>query len=149
MSNKLKIKFFRKNDLIAPTYQEELKDLLILIDNEFVPSLSSRDGTTQMKFLNTNMENINLYFKNLLSQNIILAEINDNLVGFISFIDNYYNDIPKDNTPCNYITTIGVSPKYRGKYIAQNLYKYMIDEVMQLYSYSNIVTTSVRQIKAQ
>jgi hypothetical protein len=55
MSNKLKIKFFRKNDLIAPTYQEELKDLLILIDNEFVPSLSSRDGTTQMKFLNTDV----------------------------------------------------------------------------------------------
>jgi ribosomal protein S18 acetylase RimI-like enzyme len=137
----IKIKLIKNEELKKIKFQ--LKCLLLEIDSDFIPTLSSRQSTTQTKLCHNNgTKNIDFYFNNIINQNIITAQIDEKILGFISYIDNYIAiELPIENSHYDYITTIGVSPEFRGYKIATELYKYMISKAhCNLYSYQTIVT---------
>ena len=112
--------------------REALWKLLVLIDHEFVPPLSVRESTTEMT-LSGNERNATTgpraYFNQILQQNIIMAQVEGNWTGFLSFRHNDTLALLGDHNPCNYLTTIGVSPYYRNIGIARSMYRFALNDL--------------------
>lgn len=114
-------------------YEKDIWDLLVLADNEFVPSLSSRNSTLQTSFEETESPHQDkpvAYFEIIKQQNFILALKDDKVIGFLSYIPDYilpfsYMD---EEIATQYVSTIIVAPQFRGQNITQMLYKKLIDE---------------------
>jgi len=120
---------------------EQLKELLFRVDDEFVPSLSSREGTTQKYLHSGNKKNeIKSYYQEMRIQHNIVCTSNNKLLGFISFISNHEIDILENYTPCNYLSTIAVDPNYRGRKIASKLYQFFIDKSTIIFKANYLVT---------
>lgn len=111
-----------RSDGILKEYQQQIRNLLILCDNEFVPPLSSRISSTQQQLKNAMPQNhfVDNYFACLCDQmNCILVEDNK-VIGFVSYIENTVTELEV------YISTIIVNPDYRRKRYAQELYRHIL-----------------------
>ena len=108
-------------------FYDGIKRLLVLTDNEFVPPLSSRTSTTQSDLHfheeeSSGEHSITLYFNALLKQRFIVATVDNNIAGFISFIKDHTVDdvvVPSNNA---YVSTICVDPEYRRRGITNEFY---------------------------
>lgn len=111
--------------------QKEIWRLLTVIDEEFTPPLSSRTCTTQKNLseISPNNKDLNHYYNELLSQNIISAYSEQKFIGMMSFINNYSSRFLPNKYSYNYITTLGVFPEFRGKKIAYNLYDFILHKL--------------------
>lgn len=95
--------------------QNEIWQMLCNTDNEFVPSLSSRESTTQHNFSDSTRNATPIkYFESLKTQEWIVAKTENRVVGFLSFYRTGGNTI--------YISTIVVDPWHRNKGICTKLY---------------------------
>jgi ribosomal protein S18 acetylase RimI-like enzyme len=112
--------------------KEEVWKLLVLTDEEFVPTLSSRNSTVQT-ILKTN-EQIDLkspiaYFEALADQYFILALDNQRVIGFLSYIPNHNVQLTaNENLISNYVSTIIVNPTYRSQGITVALYDFLMKQ---------------------
>jgi len=137
-----------KNDIIEYIFdtkidniENKIKYLLELVDEEFIPPLSSREGTTQTKLSSYNKKiELDSYFKSMMNQVNIVMTLDDNLLGFVSFRDNHTVDLLEKYSPCNYLSTIAVNREFRGEKIASNLYDFMIHEVTKKYPSKYLLT---------
>lgn len=142
MSAALKIKYTGMN--ASEKEWKEIWEILCLCDHEYVPSLSSRNSTSQTDLLDTadstsvpyshlTTENMDkkpyAYFNELRNQQLILAEVEGRLIGFLSFKTEYICDALTEFGYSNYITTICVKQEYRGQGILKHLYDYMENEL--------------------
>jgi len=114
-------------DKLSEKYYDDILQLITLTDKEFCPPLSSRVSTTQENFhlnnKNSEENSIFLYFKSLLKQSFILASVNYNVVGFLSYIKNHTItdvDIIRENA---YVSTICINPDYRRRGITNCFYE--------------------------
>jgi ribosomal protein S18 acetylase RimI-like enzyme len=138
MSAAAKIKYTGMN--ASEKEWEEIWEILCLCDHEYVPSLSSRNSTSQINLRDRadstaipcnhlTTEDMDkkphAYFRELRNQQFILAEVEDRLVGFLSFKTEYICDALADFGHSNYITTVCVKPEHRGRGILKHLYDYM------------------------
>ena len=115
-----------------PAICDALWKLLAMIDHEFVPPLSARESTTEMILAgkaHTTTMGPRTYFNNILKQSIVMAQVEGEWVGFLSFQHNCNLELLKDYTPCNYLTTIGVSPYSRNIGIARSMYRYILNDL--------------------
>lgn len=112
-----------KPQTISHKIEEQLWDLLLLVDSEFIPPLSSRVGTTMQYLIpNETDKNISRYFMDILDQELLIAFDNKNtVIGFLSFILNYHASILVPYSPSVYITTIAINPNYRKQGIGTKL----------------------------
>lgn len=122
-------------DKLPKKYEKDVWDLVVASDGEFVPRLSFRESTTQNNLTAGELEcaspdHLNLvpvlpkrYFEIMKKQNFILALENKKVIGFLSHIPNHYVDGLEMGMPCDYISTVIVSPENRGKGITKKLYK--------------------------
>ena len=120
----MRIKLLSK--ITNATFQEDIWNLLVMCDHEFVPPLSSRGSTTQADLDVTEMENAipKEYFKNILSQNNLVAIEDGHVVAFMSFKKNYVcENIASEYAPNLYVTTIIVHPEFRHQGIAGKFYR--------------------------
>jgi len=83
-------------------HQAAIWQILVNIDQEFVPPLSSRGSTTAMALDASSVDSKNRledYFGNILHQVVILSQFQDQMIGFLTFKQNYkirnMKDIPK------------------------------------------------------
>lgn len=108
-------------------YREVLQ-LLYLADQEFMPPLSSRNGTTQKYFSAAKSgDGILTYFENLKEQRFVVARENGKLLGFVSFRENYWcGEIPPEELPNIYISTLIVAPEARGKGVTGAMYQALL-----------------------
>ena len=100
--------------------------LLLECDADFYPKLSERETTAQkalgpQKTLTTEPVH---YFEALQKQKFLLVKEDNNILGFLSFIHDYRCEEVM-NEASNYITTICVALKERGRGISNLLYDYM------------------------
>ena len=115
---------------LEKAYENQVWLLLKETDYEFIPPLSSRNGTQDKKF---EIECINeegpiSYFEHMKFQNFILA-IEDDVVGFLSYIPNHHICLEDDKEElCEYVSTIAVNLAYRNHKIAQELYQKLLDK---------------------
>lgn len=120
----MRIKYLKK--ITNKRYLDDIMELLILSDQEFVPPLSSRQSTTQSQ-LNGETEKTEIpsaYFDNITKQSAFVMLEDGKVIGFMSFKRNHVSpEIPPAMSPNIYITTVIVHPDHRRKGITNQFYK--------------------------
>lgn len=121
----------------ADRFDREVKRLLVSADDEFVPPLSGRDGTTQREGLAETGETpeadvdeaIESYHEQCMDQHLIAAHEDGELRGFMSFRTGYETPELDEYQPSNYISTIVVDPAYRRRGLARRMYEVILTEI--------------------
>lgn len=107
-----------------PGASQKIWELLVDVDDEFVPALSSREGPTD-----TDLHDVEIdpaarptsYFKELLNQRSFVAEHAGDVVGFLSYREDYL--VPEiGEQSSTYVSTIAVHPAHRRVGLARKLY---------------------------
>lgn len=140
--------------LLAKEEQErfyaQIFEMMIAGDKDFIPPLSARSSTTQKALKSTegSIEGLKSYFEEMKKQRFMVCVDGDVLVSFVSFKENFTNDIIlSDDLPNIYISTLIMRPEYRGQKVTQNLYAMLFD----IYKNSNVFTrtwsTNIAHIK--
>lgn len=127
------------NDAEKSQYREELLEILSINDKNFIPPLSQRSSTTQSN-LNGDEGKADIlpYFNKMMEQNILAMFIDDKLVGFVSFIDNYVSDvIGTDTHPNIYLSTLALRPESRGMGATKKAYAHLF---FARYPHCNVYT---------
>ena len=117
-------------------YSAEILEMMRISDKDFVPPLSSRSSTTQSNLSGEGAGGIELYFSEMIKQNVLGAFEGEKLFGIVSFRENYETDIVKD-LPNIYISTLFLHPESRGRGVTKQLYSYLF---FDLYKDRNIFT---------
>jgi ribosomal protein S18 acetylase RimI-like enzyme len=104
-------------------YGDEIRRLLRAGDEEFVPPLSAREGTTQTSGLDESRNDaLDEYYQQCIEQSFILAHTDGDVLGFLSFRDGYEADALGEYTPATYVSTIIVDPEHRREGLARRMY---------------------------
>lgn len=127
-------------DKLDNEFKEEIWNLILLADNEFVPPLSSRNSTVQVSFNKNNIkkcytnneENIKPYFDALSLQSFIIVVENKRVSGFLSYIPNHKVDYKSDDghSHCiisEYVSTIFVLKDERNKGLTKKMYEILLN----------------------
>ena len=112
------------------TYKQTILDTMKLCDNDFVPPLSARSSTTQKNLLggSSSQEGLLSYCNEMLAQVVLGAFEGDNLIGFVSFKENYTSDVISDSDlPNIYLSTLMLKAEARGKRLTQQMYDYLFN----------------------
>ena len=120
-------------------YWEELLEILSINDKNFIPPLSQRSSTTQANLLgNENKADILPYFNKMLEQNILARFLEEKLIGFVSYIENYVSDVIGVETHPNiYLSTLAMRPESRGMGATKKAYTYLF---FDRYPHCNVYT---------
>ncbi len=124
--------------------------LLAATDKEFVPPLSSRNSSTQQNLSgNTqNADGIQQYFTQLKGQRFAAAFENSKLIAFVSYKENYTCDeIPQDDLPNIYISTLVVCTEARGKGVTKALYSALFSAYESANVFTRTWSTNFAHIK--
>ena len=117
-------------------YVPGVRKLLFDSDKEFYPPLSARNSTTQTVLKGSDNETDEAsgagavpedYFRIMSKQSIVMAVEDETITGFLSYKPAYELDINGKKLVCSYVSTIVVSPKYRGRGITSEMYKKLFD----------------------
>ncbi len=130
--------FFIKDEQIKE-YEDELLELLTEGDEEFVPPLSARSSTTQADLSGTEKvsNGIVSYFEEMKKQKMLIATKDGKLIAFVSYRENFTNDIISDkDLPNIYLSTLIVRLDGRGQGLTQKMYDILFKE----YENTNIFT---------
>lgn len=107
------------------TLQEKraLRLLVEEVSEEFVPSLTTRSGTTQIPLKGAADGEPDCYFDEILKQHNLLLIENDQTRGFLSFLASHRDTRLPEIGICMYISTIAILPAMRGRGFARLLYR--------------------------
>ncbi len=111
-------------------YKQTILDSMKESDNDFVPPLSARSSTTQKNLAGgkSSEQGLLSYCNEMLSQIVLGAFEGDNLFGFVSFKENYTNDvILNSDLPNIYLSTLILKKEARGKRLTQQMYDYLFN----------------------
>ena len=111
--------------------------MLEAADDEFVPPLSSRSSSTQRDLSGgkKNSDGIKMYFEQLKGQRFAAAYEDGELIAFVSYKENYTSpEIPPEELPNIYISTLVASPASRGKGVTKALYAHLFSA----YQHANV-----------
>ena len=115
---------------MSELYKYRIESLLLECDDEFVPPLSRRSSTTQtcltVHTADADKQGIRQYFEELIKQDFIIAKQKNDIIGFLSFIENYRSRYIGNGKECTYISTIIVERSVRGQGIARSMYREML-----------------------
>lgn len=137
-------------DIRKTRYLDQVWEILCECDKDFVPPLSSRNGTGQKNFSSisngsgrdgekTGESKPTEYFNKMIQQHFILAlDENNDVAGFLSFsID---NPILEDITRNIYMSTACIRKKDRGKRISGEFYEYVEYKLPEEFKRDKILT---------
>lgn len=132
-------------------YKEQLRQLLEENDSAFVPPLSARCNTTQTDFQSAIPSNsgVDAYFGQMMKQAILAVLEKDELLGFVSFVENFTSDaIEQVSQPNIYISTVLVQSYARGKGVTKKAYDYLFNNLFPERSiYTRTWSTNTAHIK--
>lgn len=129
-------------------YADEIYEMLLAADKEFVPPLSARTSTTQANLTGQteNADGILQYFEAVMQQKIMLATEEGKLLAFMSYRENYVHpDI--DTIPNVYISTLTVKAEGRGKGLTKKMYGYLLDFYPDAAVYTRTWSTNIAHTK--
>ena len=115
-----KIIIYNEEFLKNEEYILQIKNILQKYNNEFVPPLSYRSGTLDRDLIHSTENSIDNYLQDILKQNIVYATIDNQVIGFVSYIKNY-SCKELENMKCFYISTIIIKEEYRRQYLSFRL----------------------------
>jgi ribosomal protein S18 acetylase RimI-like enzyme len=112
-----------QQDMVAAVW-----DLLCECDYEFVPPLSKRDSFYDVGACSQgSVAEPHLYFDELQHQSFLLARVDNEIAGFMSFRKGYACAELSEASPCNYVTTLCVGSGWRRRGVAKALYDFMLE----------------------
>lgn len=102
--------------------------MLVAADKEFIPSLSSRNNTTTKQLAEEagNRDGPQAYFESLQKQWILFGFADTGIVGMMSFVPHYDDELLRAWAPCTYLSTVIVDRAYRRLGMARELYGTLI-----------------------
>lgn len=113
-----------------PKVEPHVWELLCACNTEFVPRLSAREGPLSSKLLGEiQVAEPTSYFRELKKQEMLIATQGGSVIGFLSFRVGYCDDLLKDWSPSNYVTTVCVSREFRGQGAAFRLYEFLLNKL--------------------
>lgn len=126
-------------ELEKSAFSDDIIGIMKESDNDFVPPISKRVGTTQMNFSSSEeLDGIEKYFLEMKNQEILAAIEGGALVGFVSFKENYVCDaISKQSLPNIYVSTLMIAKSARGNGLSAKMYSVLFEH---LYSHCNVFT---------
>ncbi len=114
---------------------DDVWHVLQTTDNEFVPPLSARSGTTTKVLSEESIWGGPItYYENVMDQWGVLATKNDQHIGLLSFIPRHSEELLADWSPSTYISTIAVLPRFRKQGIGTLMVQRALDLPDQLQS---------------
>ncbi|MBQ9734443.1 MAG: GNAT family N-acetyltransferase [Clostridia bacterium] len=127
------------NDLQKEGYENDILALMQLCDKDFIPPLSARASTLQKDLSFSNASgNVCAYFDEMIKQKVLVIIDDDKFLGFVSYKENYSNDVINKNTfPNIYVSTLMLAPESRGKHLTEHAYNHLFNT---LYPKHNIYT---------
>lgn len=133
------------------TYGDEIKRLLAAADEEFVPPLSAREGTTQTEGLSEQRNDaLDEYYEQCIGQSFIMVYENETVYGFLSFRQDYEISELGKYTPSTYVSTIIVDPDARQEGHARSMYRELLtnlpEEVRDPYVTTRTWSTNNRHL---
>lgn len=121
-------------------YSKQIIEMMEISDKDFVPPLSARSGTLQkdLKSGQSLKSGVLSYYEQMNTQKIICAIENGLVLGFVSYIEDYVNDvITADNLPNIYLSTLVLRPQARGQNLTYRMYDHLFNT---LYAERSIFT---------
>lgn len=131
-------------------YYEQIFEMMLAGDKDFIPPLSARSSTTQKDLSSTksNVEGLKSYFDEMKTQRFMVCLDSDILVSFVSFKENFTNDkIHNDDLPNIYLSTLIMRPEYRGQKVTQTLYETLFDIYADASIFTRTWSTNIPHIK--
>lgn len=123
---------YKGNELSASD-KDMVWEILCQCDGDFYPRLSARNSSSQKNLkdaeASSGEEKPTVYYEEMIKQYFILAYEGDEVVGFMTFKQNYECDALKEFGTSLYITTVCVKKEKRGRGIMKALYQVMEQEV--------------------
>ncbi|MFC7021250.1 MULTISPECIES: GNAT family N-acetyltransferase [Haloarcula] len=111
-------------------YGSEIRRLLAEANDEFVPPLASREGTTQTAGLDEQRNDaLEDYHEQCMDQSFVLAHADDDVYGFLSFRQDYATEALGDYIPSNYVSTIIVDEARRREGYARRMYETLLTDL--------------------
>ena len=111
--------------------KEDIRELLFAADEEFVPPLSSRSGTTQTDLSpdgGRSASGPEMYLNTMLGQSFILAQKDGKVCGFMSYIPSRAVDLDEDHYLIGeYVSTVIVAKKARGRHLCERMYRVLFE----------------------
>jgi GNAT superfamily N-acetyltransferase len=108
-----------------PSAARYVRDLLIEVDDEFVPALSKRDSTTSKDFTPidspTNL-GFEAYVHQTLTEQCLVARLEDDFAGFMTFLPHHRDPLIERWGPSTYVVTVAVGHNFRRHGVAAALY---------------------------
>lgn len=126
------MQFILLNEREKEQYKNDIIEMMKESDQDFVPPLSSRNSTTQkcLKGGESTIEGLLSYYAQMNAQSILGAVLDGELLGFVSFKENYSSDvISEENFPNIYLSTLIVKKAARGQRLTVRLYEYLFNEL--------------------
>ena len=124
----MEIKILSREEQVQ--YYDEILEMVIAGDEDFVPPLSARSSTTQKDFSSAekSKEGILSYFEEMKAQRFAVVLEDGKLLAFVSYKENYTNaEIDETYLPNIYLSTLIMKPEARGKNITFHLYSTLFD----------------------
>ena len=105
--------------------------MLVRSDREFVPPLSERSSTLDKNLKASGVGGgIDSYYREMNSQHIMVAILDGEILGFVSYRENYVCDYISDGKlPNIYVSTLILKPEARGKNLTKLMYAHLFDTV--------------------
>lgn len=123
------MEIFLLNEQNKKDWQNQLFALCSNSDKEFIPPLSQRNSTTQGDLTGGGGNGIEAYCAEVLRQPILVCVEGKQLLGFVSFKENYIPEhIPNAKLPNIYVSTLILSPESRGRGLTKKLYAHLFAE---------------------
>lgn len=113
-----------RDGITDPTEREEIRRLLELCDQDFVPPLSHRNSTSQTNWAETEekTDGIAEYLENICGQHVVLWKEKGVVRSFMTWKDHFNCEHLEAYPDSCYLTTLCVQPEYRGQGISEVMY---------------------------
>lgn len=131
-------------------YEDEILNMLIDGDEDFVPPLSARRSTTQADLAGheKGQDGIMRYFEEMKKQRIMVATEDGKLLAFVSFREDYTNDvIQAEDVPNIYVSTLIVKPEGRGRGLTREMYTVLFKAYENVSIFTRTWSTNIAHTK--
>lgn len=125
---------------------EQIRQLMIAGDKEFIPPLSSRSSPTQASLQPGEGGSVEPYLQDMLKQRFVLAMEGQTVAGFMSYKTDYQSEEVKE-LPNLYASTCIVGEAFRGRGMMLSFYQAMLARYPQAHLYTRTWGTHYGHLK--
>lgn len=140
-----------RDGITDPEEKEQIRRLLQLCDQDFVPPLSGRNSTSQTDWstVDDTVDGISEYLENICCQHVVLWKEKGVIQSFMTWRDHFNCEYLTEYPDCCYLTTLCINPAFRGQGISERMYELAEKDIEEKYPGSEITLRTWSTNQAQ